>query len=278
MKVKWAFNSATVMNLEWDQELALWKKFKWRAVEVWFDKVKACMEKGRTCADLGRQMRDAGAEPIGVAPAVVWTDSERHDSKHERDELVERMNVTAALGAPALTIIALGRRGPDASVEHDRLADKLRNVARMAEERGIRLNLEFIGGLPVNGTLGTCIELVRKADRPNLGLLLDLCHYYTSPSHVEELDLLPKKKLFLVHIDDAQKRPMEVLGCEHRCFPGEGRINVPALLSEIRRRTKYDGYYSVELYDKDVWAMDPKEVFKKTAACLKMIEKGMKRQ
>jgi 2-keto-myo-inositol isomerase len=277
MKLKWAFNSATVMNLGWDEEVALWKKYKWKAVEVWFDKVKACMETGRTCAELGQQMRDAGARPIGVAPAVVWTESERHDSKHEYDELVERMNVTVALGAPALTIVALGKRGLDASVELDRLAEKLRNVAEMAGERGIRLNLEFIGGLPVNGTLGTCIDLVRQADHPNLGLLLDLCHYYTSASHVEELDKLPKQKLFLVHVDDAQNRPMEVLGCEHRCFPGEGRINVPALLSEIRRRTKYDGYYSVELYDKDVWALDPKEVFKKTAACLKQIEKGMKK-
>jgi 2-keto-myo-inositol isomerase len=277
MRLKWAFNSATVMNLGWDEEFALLKRHRWKAVELWFDKVKACMEKGRTCGELGRQMRDAGIEPVGVSPAIVWTESERHDSKHEYDELVERMQVTMALGAPALTVVALGKRIGDLSVEYDRLAGKLRNVAKMAEDRGIRLNLEFIGGLPVNGTLGTCIELVRRADHPNLGLLLDLCHYYTSASHVEELDQLPKGKLFLVHVDDAQKRPMEVLGCEHRCFPGDGRINVPALLSEIRRRTKYNGYYSVELYDKDVWRMDPKEVFKKTAASLKMIEKRMKK-
>ena len=60
-----------------------------------------------------------------------------------------------------------------------------------------------------------------------------------------------------MHVDDAQQRPMEILGCEHRTFPGEGRIDVPALLAEIKRRTRYDGYYSVELYDKDIWAMPP---------------------
>ena len=79
MKLKWAFASATVMNLGWDEEFKLWKKYKWKAVEIWYDKVRACLEQGRTCADLGRQMHEAGITPIGVAPAVVWTPSTGHD-------------------------------------------------------------------------------------------------------------------------------------------------------------------------------------------------------
>jgi 2-keto-myo-inositol isomerase len=274
MKLKWAFASASVMNLPWDDELKLWKKFKWKAVELWFDKVKACMEKGHTCAELGGQMHDAGITPIGVGPAAVWTLGSSFHPGQERRELLERMDVTLALGASTLTVVILGRPAPDLTYEYHRLADKLRGVTEMAAARNLRLALEFIGGLEVNGTLGSAIELVRRADHPNLGLCLDLCHYYTSASHLEELVLLPKKKLFLVHVDDAQQRPMEVLGCEHRTFPGEGRIDVPALLAEIKRRTKYDGYYSVELYDKDIWAMEAREVFKRTAASQKFVEKN----
>jgi len=276
MKLKWAFASASVMNAEWDEEFALWTKYKWKAVELWFDKIKACMDKGRTCAELGRQMHDAGIRPIGVAPAVVWTHSEGHDPRHEREELIERMDVSVALGSPSLTLVVLGKRGHDPAMEYQRLSDKLRGVAEMAKARGLLLNLEFLGGLPVNGTMGSCIDLVEKINHPSLGMLIDLCHYYTSASHIEELARLPKKKLFLVHVDDAQRRPMEVLGCEHRCFPGDGRIDVPGLLGEIRKRTKYNGYFSLELYDKDVWAMDPKEVFKRTAESIKRIEKKMK--
>ena len=276
MKLKWAFHSATAMKLGWDEELRFWKKFKWKAVELWFDKVKACMEKGRTCAELGRQMHDAGITPIGVAPAVVWTTSTGHDPKHEMGELTERMNVALALGAPALSIVVLGKRGNDPDAEYDRLAEKLRTIADMAGQKGLRLNLEFLGGLPVNGTMGSCIHLVRKADHPALGMLLDLCHYYTSASHIEELDRLPKGKLFLVHVDDAQNRPMEVLGCEHRCFPGEGRIDVPALLGEICRRTRYNGYFSLELYDREVWEMPPPQVFKRAAESIKAVEKGLR--
>ncbi|MBM4017650.1 MAG: sugar phosphate isomerase/epimerase [Planctomycetes bacterium] len=276
MKLKWAFASATVMKLPWDDEFKLWKKYKWKAVEIWFDKVKACMEQGRTCAELGSRMHDAGIRPIGVAPGVVWTPASGHDPRHEMGELTERLDVTLALGAEALTIVVLGKGGPDPASEYDRVADKLRKVAEMAARRGLRLNLEFLAGLPINGAMGSCIELLQKVDHPAVGMLLDLCHYYASPSHVEELSRLPKGKLFLVHVADAQNRPMEILGCEHRCFPGEGRIDVPALLAEIRTRTRYNGYFSVELYDKDVWEMKPDQVFKKTADSIKAIRKALK--
>ena len=275
MKLKWAFNSATVMRLDWPEEFKLLRRFKWKAVELWFDKIKACLERGETCRQLGRRMSDAGIQPVGLAPGVVWTASSGRHPNLERDELAERMDVAAALGAGALAVVTLGKRKGELSVEYQRLAEKLRAVAEMADERGLKINLEFIGGLHVNGTMGTCIELVKMVDHPALGMLLDLCHYYTSASHIEELGLLPRKKLFLVHVDDAQVRPMEVLGNEHRCFPGEGRIDVPALIKEIRKRTRYNGYWSVELYDRDVWAMDPHEVFKKTSASVRKVEKAL---
>ena len=275
MKPKWAFNSASVMHLAWEEELRLLRKHKWRAVELWFDKMKACMEKGRTCADLGAEMRDAGLDPIGMAPAVVWTESERHDSHHEHLELSERLDVTAALGAQALSVVVLGRRGHDLAREYDRLVEKLRNVALMAAQRGIRINLEFIGGYPVNGTMGTCIELIQRADQSNLGMLLDMCNYYTSASHVEELERLPSGRLFMVHVNDALSRPMEELGNDHRCWPGEGRIDVALLMTEIAKRARYKGFWSMDLYDKDVWEMDPAEVFRKTAASLKKLQKQL---
>jgi sugar phosphate isomerase/epimerase len=108
-------------------------------------------------------------------------------------------------------------------------------------------------------------------------MCLDLCNYYTSASHLEDLALLPKKKLFLIHVNDVPRRPMEVLGCEHRTFPGQGRMDVPGLLTAILRRTRYDGYCSMELYDKDVWAMAAKDVFKQTDAGVKFVEKGLRK-
>jgi sugar phosphate isomerase/epimerase len=100
-------------------------------------------------------------------------------------------------------------------------------------------------------------------------------HYYVSASHIEELDQLQPGKLFMVHVDDSQRLPMERLSNSQRCFMGEGRIDVPAMLNTINSTTSYDGYYSVELYDEDIWKLPADEVMTRLAASLKEVEKGI---
>lgn len=272
-KLRWAFNSATVMRLPWEEELKLWQRFGWSAAEIWYDKAKARLAAGQTLEQLARQMEDAGVTPIGLCAGVIQTRTQGHDRNTERDELARRMDLAAALNTQSITLIVLGKVGDDLAAEYDDLIDPLTRVAEMAADRRLRVNLEFLGGLPINGTLGSCMDLVRRVNHPALGLLFDLCHYYTSASHIEELGLLPKGKLFLVHVDDAQKRPMERLANNQRCFPGEGRMDVPDLLNRIRAMTGYTGYFSVELYDEDVWKMDPVEVFERLARSIQLVEK-----
>ncbi|MCY3024336.1 MAG: sugar phosphate isomerase/epimerase [Planctomycetota bacterium] len=275
-KLRWAFNSATVMDLPWPEELGFWQRFKWSAAELWYDKIKARLDAGETCAALARQLRDAGVRPIGVSAAVVWTESERHDAADERSELARRLDVTAAVGAPALTVVVLGKVGPDLAQEYCRLADKLRAAGDMAAAHKVKLNVEFLGGLPIVGTLRSCIELLNAANHPAVGMLFDLCHYYVSASHLEELPLLPADKLFLIHVDDARKKPLETLKNDERCFPGEGLIDVPGLLSQIRKLTNYDGYFSLEIYDKEVWRLPAQEVFQRAEKSIQFVEERLK--
>jgi len=275
MKPTWAFSSATCRTTDWPDEFALLRRFRWKAVHLWYDKMKACLEKGATCAELGRQLHDAGIKPVGLAPGVVWTPSTGHDPRLEHDELAQRMDVAAALGAPSLSVAAVGKTHGDLAGEYRHLADKLHAVAELAEARGLRLNLAFIAGSAINGTMGSCMELIEMIDHPAVGMVLDLCHYYASASHIEELSRLPRDRLFLVHVGDVPNRPMETLSGEHRCFPGEGRIDVAGLIREIRKRTRYKGPWCLELYDRDIWALDAHDVFKKTAAALKKVEKQL---
>lgn len=271
MKLKWAFNSATVMKLDWAAELKLLQQFKWKAFEPWYDKVKACLDAGATAGQLRRQMADAGLTPIGLAPGILWTPSEGIDRNKEADDLAQRLDVTAAIGAPALTVVLLGKVN-DLAAEYDGLIDPLRRAAEAAAQRGLKINLEFLGKLSINGTMGSCIQLINRVDHPALGMLLDLCHYYVGASHLEELSLLKKGRLFLVHVDDAKKMPMETLTNEQRCFPGQGRINVPDLLNRIRKITSYDGYFSIELYDPEIWTHDPLQVMREAALSVDYVE------
>lgn len=272
MKLKWAFNSATAMNLKWDEEFKLWEKFGWKAVEPWYDKVDAAVKTGRTVASLAKQMKDAGIQPIGLAPAVAMTRSSKPDINAENQAWAKRLDVTAELGAPALTFIALGEMSKDHVSEYAYLAERFRHAGDLAAKRGVRINLEFLGTLPVNGTLGAGIDLVRQTNHPAVGMLFDLVHYYVSASHVEELATLPAGKMFHVHIDDSPRLPMEQLTNDLRVFPGEGRIDVVGLIRLIREHTKFDGWYGVEIYDPRIWPTDAVELFERTAKGIAYVE------
>lgn len=272
MKLNWAFNSATVMKLNWDEEFRFWERFGWKAVEPWYDKVDAAVKGGRTVASLAKQMKDAGIKPIGLAPAITMTRSSKPDLKAEEAAWAQRLDVTAELGAPALTFIALGEMSKDHASEYTYLAERFRLAGDMAAKRGVRINLEFLGTLPVNGTLGAGIDMVREINHPAVGMLFDLVHYYVSASHAEELVNLPAGKMFHVHIDDSPRLPMEQLTNDFRVFPGEGRINVPGLINLIRKLTKFDGWYGIELYDSRIWPIDPVEIFERTDKSVKYVE------
>ena len=273
-KIRWAFNSASIMNCPWEEELILWQEFGWNAVEIWYSKLEPQLVKGVTLERLASQMGDAGVAPLGMCAGVILTPSSEKDDPqgNELDDLTRRLDAAAAMGAPSLTVITGGVIGKDLTTEYQMLAPKLHRVTEMAAQRGLRLNLEFLGQSAINGTMGTCIELINAADHPALGMLFDFCHYYVSASHIEEMTLLPLEKLFLVHVNDVRPFPMEVVQSEQRCFPGEGRMDVVGMMKHLHDQIGYRGHYSIELYDQDIWQIEPRVVMKRLADSLKAVE------
>lgn len=271
-KTRWAFNSATVMHCPWKEELKLLQEFGWGAAEIWYAKLEPQLHAGRTFDQLAQQMQSAGVLPIGMCAGFVYTSRHRADEAQEYSALEKVLDATAAMKVPSLTVVVLGDPDDDLNTEYSYLADKLARASDMAAQRGVLLNLEFLGDATVNRTLGSGIDLVKRVNHPSLGLLFDFCHYYVSASHLEELKLLPPDKLFAVHVDDAQKKPMECLKSDERCFPGEGRIDVAGLIHHLRTQMHYDKYFTVELYDKGIWEVDPRTVMQRLQQCLLQLD------
>lgn len=274
MAIQWAFNSATVMNLPWRDELRLLEEFGWTAAEVWLDKWKASLERNEASsyAQLAQQCRSAGIEPNGACVGVVWTSTANKSWEDEVGGLSRVLDFAAEIGAPSMALVVIGKPADDLESEYSYITERLNLASELAATRNVRLNLEFLGGLPINGCLGSGIELVKAVDHPNLGLLFDLVHYYISKSHVEELNQLPAGKLFGIHVDDSVRKPMEMLGNEDRCFPGEGRIQVASLIKQVQSLTGYNGPLTVELYAPEIWKLDAREVFTRMRESLRALE------
>ena len=139
-------------------------------------------------------------------------------------------------------------------------ADGVGTIADTADEFGVRLALE-VNWIGLARSIRTMAELVNLIGRDNVGAVWDPAHFYSTPSRVEDLELL-QGKIFHAHLNDIRNCPLEVMDINgDRVIPGEGVLPLREW-SEKVRECGYDGYHCVELFSDDIWAMPVEEIVK----------------
>ncbi len=142
-------------------------------------------------------------------------------------------------------------------------ATRLKPIADLLGEFGGSLGLEYIGPktlrdqfkFPFIWTAQGMLELGQDT-APNVGLLVDCWHWYTSGGTVEELKKLSVHHIVYVHINDAPKGvPVDQQVDNVRCLPLEtGVIDLAGFLSAIKS-TGYDGPVVPEPFKDELYAL-----------------------
>lgn len=118
---------------------------------------------------------------------------------------------------------------------------RLRLCAQILKEFGVHLGLEFVGPhhlrtawkYPFVWTMEETLEWINVIGEPNVGLLLDSYHWYTTGGTVEDLLALDPSQITHVHINDAKDVPVTEALDNDRLYPGEGVIDLPAFLKAL---------------------------------------------
>lgn len=129
-------------------------------------------------------------------------------------------------------------------------ARQLGELADRAAVHGIRLAYEALAwGRYVNDYRRTW-EIVRRADRPNLGLCLDTFHILSLGHDPEAIEQIPADKIFFLQLADAPALDMDVLSWSrhHRLFPGEGDFDLIGFMTHVMR-AGYAGPWSLEVFN-----------------------------
>src|SRR5206468_1749808 len=98
----------------------------------------------------------------------------------------------------------------------------------------VRLALELRGHATFCASLDTALALVAAAGAANVGVVLDLFHYYTGPSKFDDLALLTPANLAFVQVCDLAGVPRELATDADRIFPGEGDFNLIPIFRHLR--------------------------------------------
>jgi sugar phosphate isomerase/epimerase/4-hydroxyphenylpyruvate dioxygenase-like putative hemolysin len=122
--------------------------------------------------------------------------------------------------------------------DRNRKIDRFAQLCEMARPLGLTVDLEFPSWTETPD-LHSAVRVLRGAEQPNAGMLIDLLHFARSGSSVAELRQLPAEWFHFVHVCDAPPTvPATNEGLIHtarfeRLFPGEGGIDIHGILGAL---------------------------------------------
>jgi 4-hydroxyphenylpyruvate dioxygenase len=132
----------------------------------------------------------------------------------------------------------------------DRAAADFHELGERAARRGLRIGYEALAwGRHINDHRDAW-EIVRRADHPNVGLILDSFHTLVCKIDVASIRAIPKEKILIVQLADAPAIDMDLLYLSRhfRNMPGEGDLPVKDFMRAVAA-TGYDGYLSLEIFN-----------------------------
>jgi len=165
--------------------------------------------------------------------------------------------------------------------EHfEQLRRRTARICAVLQEYGIRYGLEFVGPEtmrrgkphPFIHDLDGILSLIEAVDAPNLGILLDAFHWYTSAGTRQDLEGLSDDLIVGVHVNDARRdRSREEQIDNERALPGEtGVVDIATFLQTLQA-IGYKGPVMAEPFSQRLRELPPEEAVAETARSLDRI-------
>jgi sugar phosphate isomerase/epimerase len=249
--MKPCISQVTTLNTPFEAALDAYSRGGWQAVELWLTQVETCLAEGRSAGELRTMLADRGLTPAAAASQGGLLLSTGAERQTHWDHFRRRLELLQTLEVPVLVVAADFNRDPSAE-DYGRATSSLAEAGELARSFGVRIALEFQKSAHFCASLDTTLALIAQCGSDNVGVCLDVFHYYTGPSKFEDLAYLGRENLAWVQVCDLSGVPRELAGDADRIFPGEGDFQLPPILEHLRR-IGYDGYISLELLNPQLW-------------------------
>ena len=269
--MKPCISEATTLSCTFAEDVVAYAEAGCPAMEVWLTKLEQHLEKHS--ADATRRLLDERGLALAAASyqgGLLLSQGEQRRAHF--DHFRRRLDLCQQFGIPTLLITADFAGSVDQTAL-ERAVVSLRQAAQWAAGFGVRLALEFRGSAPFCASLDTALALVAHCGEPNVGVNLDVFHYYTGPSKFEDLALLTPANLAFVQLCDLAGVPRELATDADRVLPGEGDFRLGPIVEQLRR-LGYDGWVSLELMNPTLWQVKATQVAELGLVALRRVLEG----
>lgn len=198
--------------------------------------------------EVGRMVRDAGLDITLFQPFRDFEGLPEPHRSRAFARAARKFDLMNQLGTDLVLVCSSVH--PAAMGGIDRMAEDFHQLGDLARAHGVRVGFEALcWGRHVNDHRDAW-EVVRRADHPNIGLILDSFHTLGRKIDPETIRRIPGDKIFFVQLADAPAIDMDLLywSRHFRNMPGEGDLDVTGFMRAVAA-TGYAGPLSLEIFN-----------------------------
>jgi 4-hydroxyphenylpyruvate dioxygenase len=212
-----------------------------------------------TPTDVRRMLEGLGLKTITFQPFRDFEGMPEARRARVFQRAERKFDLMQELGCDLLMICS--NVSPESLGGIDRASADLREIGDRAAKRGLRVAFEALSWGRHIHDYRDAWEAVRRADHPNVGLVLDSFHILARKTDLAAIGAIPHDRIFLVQMADAPLLDMDYLSWSrhYRNFPGQGDLPINDFIKALLS-TGYDGLLSLEIFNDQFRAGSPRSV------------------
>ena len=256
-----AINSVSTRHANLEEALDAYAEAGFKNIEFQLGHVKEYLANENSPLDVRALLDARGQRCIGGFEGMVEAFSAPEQRAKNHAATVANARLLSELGG---TNLVVGVDGPaDLSKATDpigTLAAALAEIGGQIAPFGVNVLVEF-NWSPLVKSFRTAAEIARRSGAANVGVLFDPAHYHCTPTKFEQITAENTATVRHVHVDNMRDKPGELSNCNNdRVLPGDpaGCLDLGALFGALEGHG-YDGFFSIEMFSEELWALPAKE-------------------
>lgn len=269
-----SINQATVKHADLATALRVTAEAGVQAIGTWREPVQ---EVGLATA--ARMVADSGLRVSTHCRGGFFTLPEGASRRAALDDNRVAIEETAALaaagaeGSTAVLVLVAGglpEGSRDLAGARERVRDAIGELAADAQAAGVTLSIEplhpmYASDRCVVSTLTQALDIAADFDPAVVGVTVDTFHIWWDPEVLPAIARAGREGRIATYQVCDWKTPLPADVLLGRHYPGDGVIDFEPMTRAVLA-TGYDRDIEVELFNEDIWATDPLDAVKRTAA------------
>jgi 2-keto-myo-inositol isomerase len=256
MAFRICMNLGTLNHLDYETQLRVSRQAGFSAVGLHMIRLEEYLYSGHMLEDAIACLKKNQLNPVEVVFMPDWVSARGKSQKQVMARAEYICSTMELLECPILIANTLGEKGYDQALVRENFTE----LCNVASKYGVRIAIEYLPWTSMD-TIRKAWDIVRTVDPVNGGIVLDTFHYFKGHPSTKELYEVPIEKIFIVHLDDVEdvEADLVTLTRKHRLPPGEGIFVFDEVLEYLFTK-KYQGYYSLEILNRNHPLQDPVEL------------------